>query len=116
MDGGDPQLRVDTLLARPVSGSGEERRDQRGVDVADVEPGGRCGCGCGRRPTQPQRVAIEVSAGVALNRQPLGEERLDGGCQRGHDRCPCAGVRRAYDWSPHNSADAFGPAQNFTGL
>ena len=29
-----------------------------------------------------------MRAGVALNRQPLGEERLDGGCQRGHDRCP----------------------------
>ena len=36
------QLRVDTLLARPGFQIGEERRDQRGVDVADVEPGGRC--------------------------------------------------------------------------
>jgi hypothetical protein len=71
---------------------GEERRDQRGVDVADVEPGGRlAGAIVGEDQQQPQRVAVGgdgVRAGVTLNRQPLGEERLDGRCQRGHDRCP----------------------------
>ena len=35
------RLRVDTLLARPGFQIGEDRRDQRGVDVADVDPGGR---------------------------------------------------------------------------
>ena len=62
---------------------GEERRDQRGVDVADVEPGGRfAGAIVGEDQQQPQRVAKGgdgVRAGVALNRQPLGEERLDVG-------------------------------------
>ena len=71
---------------------GEERRDQRGVDVADVEPGRRfAGAIVREDEQQPQRVAVGgdgVRAGVALGRQPLGEERLDGGCQRGHDRCP----------------------------
>ena len=85
-------LRVDTLLRSLGFQMGEERRDQRGVDVADVEPGGRfAGAIVGEDQQQPQRVAIGgdgVRAGVALNRQPLGEERLDGGCQRGHDRCP----------------------------
>ena len=69
---------------------------------------------------QPQRVAIGgdgVRAGVALNRQPLGEERLDGGCQRGHDRCRCARVRRAYGLvAAQVSRCLRARAQNFTGL
>ena len=48
---------------------GEERRDQRGVDVADVEPGGRfAGAIVGEDQQQPQRVAKGgdgVRAGVA---------------------------------------------------
>ena len=41
VDGGEPGIAGGHAVASLGFQMGEERRDERGVDVADVEPGGR---------------------------------------------------------------------------
>ena len=68
----------------------EERGDQVAVDVVDVEQGWLlAGSGGGESEQQAPGVAVSadgVVAGVALLPKPVGEERLQGWGQRGHDR------------------------------
>src|ERR1035441_8256776 len=67
----------------------EERRDERRAEICEVEPGGRyAGLLAGELQQEPERVPVGgdgVRAGSSL---ALGEERLQGGRQRGHDRVP----------------------------
>jgi len=99
MQGGEPEQGVDRGQAGVAGADAvaafafeviEEAADQRGVEVGDVQ---RRGCAAGElggvAEQQPQRVAVGgdgVGAGVALADQPLGEERLQSGGERGHDR------------------------------
>jgi hypothetical protein len=55
-----------------------------------------------------------VRAGVALHRHPLGEERLDGGCQCGHDRCPlCSCAPRLWPGRRTSEQMPSGPRAKF---
>ena len=108
VQGGVAEHRVDRGEA-PVAGSHrvvpvafevfEERHDQSGVEVGDVEGGGRL-AGLRARETdqQPERVAVPgdgVAGGAALRDEPVGEEGLEHGCQCGHDRPASYRSRRA---------------------
>lgn len=66
----------------------EERGDEVGVEVADVELAGRlAGLGCGEGEQELEGVAVGgdgVRAGLQLPGQPLGEEGLQGGGEGAH--------------------------------
>jgi hypothetical protein len=71
---------------------GKERADQRCVEVVDVQLE-RLLAGLGVHETQQQRERVTVGrdrlrAAVALGDQPVCEERLQCGCERGHDSTP----------------------------
>lgn len=78
---------------------GEERSDQRRIEIADVQRGGLfAGLGRGEGQQQPVGVAIAgdgVRAGVALADEPVGEERLQHRRERGHDWLPACSSRSA---------------------
>jgi hypothetical protein len=65
----------------------EERPDERGVDIGDIEPRGRCAeLLLGEAQQQAEGVAVGgdgVRAGPALG-QPLGEVGLQDRGERGH--------------------------------
>lgn len=71
----------------------QERRDQRGVEIVDVEPGRRLpGVLLGEGQEQPERVAVRGDgawAGLALGHEPVGEERLQGRGEAAHDVTAC---------------------------
>jgi hypothetical protein len=71
---------------------GQERRDQRGVQVGEVQLGRRgVGVAGGEAQQQPEGVAVAgdgVRAGLTLAHEPLGEKRLQGGRQLAHRRAP----------------------------
>jgi hypothetical protein len=75
-------------VAPPGFQVGEERGDQRGVQVGQVELAWVLpGAVPGEVQQQPEGVPVGgdgVRAGLALAGEPLGEERLERGCQRGH--------------------------------
>jgi hypothetical protein len=69
---------------------GEEVADQSGVEIAQIELVGRL-AGALLRVAQEQPPGVPVGgdgvgAGLALVAEPLGEERLQGGGECGHDR------------------------------
>jgi hypothetical protein len=73
---------------------GEERSDELGVEIGQVEPAGWCaGALLREAQQQPQRVAVcgqGSRAGLALGYQPVGEERLQGRGEGAHHRSPAA--------------------------
>lgn len=78
---------------------GQERPDQRCVEVVEVQQAG-LGAGLVGRvlEQQPEGVAVggdRVRAGVALAHQPVGEERLQARGESGHDSDPVWPARRA---------------------
>ena len=70
----------------------KERADERCVQSCEVELDGRdAGPLLGEGQQQPERVSVGgdgVFAGASLVDQPLGEEGLQGGCERAHDGSP----------------------------
>ncbi len=92
VDRGQPGVACGDAVAALVLDVVEERGDHRGVQVGDVKPAGQGpGGGGGEAEQQPQRVPVSgdgVRAGPPLGGQPLGEERLDGGGDRGHRGSP----------------------------
>jgi len=64
----------------------QERADQRCVEIFEIELGGLLADSLGgEAKQQPHRGAVggdRVLAGVLLTDEPLGEERLQGGCER----------------------------------
>jgi hypothetical protein len=77
----------------------EEGRDQRRVEVLDLELAWLLARAALReREQQPEGVAVggdRVRAGALLVDQPVGEERLKRGCERAHERPPEASSRRS---------------------
>ena len=100
VDRGEPGVAGGHAVAAIGFQMGEERGDELCVEVADVEPG-RCFAGVLLREDEQQSQCVAVGgdgvrAGVTLGGQPLGEEHLDRGRQRGHGRAPlCCSSRRA---------------------
>jgi hypothetical protein len=91
VDRGQPGVAGADAVAAVVFEVVEERADQRRVEVGDLErgglPAGLAGC---EGQEQPERVAVGrdgVRAGSSLAGQVVGEERLDGGRERGHRVC-----------------------------
>ena len=76
----------------------QEGADQRGVEVGGVQLGGLfAGATGGEAELQPPAVTVgghRVGTGLALAHQPLGEERLQCGCEGGHGRRRSARSRR----------------------
>ena len=83
----------------------QERRDQFAVDIADVERGWLLACSRGGEAEhQSPGVSIGAdgfAAGVALPGQPVGEERLQCGSERGH--CPTPRLRSSRSRAAANS-------------
>ena len=81
-------LRVRGLLPRPLFEVVQERGDQRGVEVGDVELAGvLAGALGGEGQQQPPGVPVAgdgVAAGAALADEPVGEECLQRRRERGH--------------------------------
>src|SRR6266496_1762943 len=77
-------------VAAPALEVVQERADERGVKVGDVQVGGRlAGVLGGEGQQQLAGVSVGgdgVAAGVALAGQPVGEERLQGRGERAHGR------------------------------
>ena len=90
VDGGKPMVAGAHAVVAVAFEVLQERRDKRGVEVAEVEVAWLCaGPLGGEGEQQPERVAVSgdrVRAGPALADQPLGEEGLQGGRERGHGR------------------------------
>ena len=85
-------MRVRTLLPPFGFEVGEERADQRRVEVVDVQLE-RLFTGLLMREVQQQPECVAVGgdrawAGVTLGDQPVGEERLQRGRDRAHDDTP----------------------------
>jgi hypothetical protein len=89
VDRGQPGVAAARAVAPLAFEVVQERGHQRCVEILDPEPGGRrAGVLLSEDQEQPQRVAVGgdgVRAGVLLPGEPVGEERLQGGGQRGHD-------------------------------
>ena len=87
----------------------EERGDQRRVELGDVQGGGRLAeafGGEGQQQPEGELVGADgVRAGGPLADQPVGEEGLQRGGERGHRRAP---YRVCSRWaaSPISSGDA----------
>src|SRR5262249_17352314 len=85
-------LRVRGLLPRPCSRGSRNVAISGGVEVGDVELAGvLAGALGGEAEQQPPGVAVAgdgVAAGAALADEPVGEERLQGGSERGHRGAP----------------------------
>lgn len=68
----------------------EERADQRGVEIGEVESGRSHPCALvGELDEEPEAVTVggdRVATGLALTAEPFGEERFESGGDRAHDR------------------------------
>lgn len=95
------EQRVDRREARVARGRSvsplalemfEERRDERRVELGDVEPAWwGAGASRGEPEQQPERQRVggdRVLARRSLAEQPIGEERLQRRCERAHRRFP----------------------------
>jgi hypothetical protein len=93
----------------PVFQVVEEVADQRRGDAGDVQVGRLDAGTLGYEPQQQSpsvAVGIDgVRAGVKLPGQSFGEERLQGGGQRGHDCRPARRCSRRSATNPNNSGE-----------
>jgi hypothetical protein len=89
VDRSEPGVAGSGTVAPVVFEMGQERADQRRVEIIDVQLERLlAGLLAGEAQQQPERVAVGADrfrAGVALGDQTLSEERLEGGCERGHE-------------------------------
>jgi len=90
----------------------QERGDQRRVEVCDVQRTRRLvGLRGGEADQQPERVAVagdRVGGGATLSDEPVGEERLQHRCQRGHDwPAWCCSRRAATSCISSGTADKY---------
>jgi hypothetical protein len=97
VDGGEAVVAGGGAVSSFALEVGQERGDQRRVQVVDAELArGPAAAGGGEGQQQPERLPVagdRVRAGGALADQPFGEVRLQGGGQRGHRASP--GVSRS---------------------
>src|SRR6266581_6528722 len=92
----------------------QERPDQWCVEIGDVRAGGRfAGLLLGERQQQLERVPVgsdRVTADLALPRQPVGEERLQGGGEGVHESPPrCASSRWPASRSEEHTSELQSP-------
>ena len=89
VDRPEPRVAGPGAVAPVLFEMGEERADQRRVEIVDVQLEWLlAGLLVREGQQQPERVAVGgdgLRAGVALGDQPLGEERLQRGRERGHE-------------------------------
>jgi hypothetical protein len=112
VDRGEPGVAGPDAVAAAGFQVVQERADRLRVQVGDVQPGRGLARALRREDGQHlERVAVggdRVAAGLALQRQPVGEERLQGGGEGSHDS-PC---RWACSLSPA-SAISSGAAERY---
>ena len=89
VDRSEPGVAGAGTVAPVVFEVGEERADQRRVEIVEVQLE-RLLAGLLAREAeqQPERVTVggdRLRTGVALGDQTVGEERLEGGCEQGHE-------------------------------
>jgi hypothetical protein len=92
VDRGEPGVAGPDAVAALVFQVVQERADRLRVQVGDVQPGRDLASALGGEDDQHlERVPVggdRVAAGLALQRQPVSEECLQGGGEGGHD-FPC---------------------------
>jgi hypothetical protein len=98
VDRPQPRVAGPGTVAAVLFEVGEERADQRRVEIAEVQLEWLlAGLLVREAEQQPERVAVggdRLRAGVALGDQALGEERLQRGRERCHDSIPGSCSRR----------------------
>jgi len=92
VDGGPPVVAGGGAVVAVAFEVVQERRDERRVELGDVQGGGRLaeafGCEGQQEPEGELVGADGVRAGGALADQPVGEVGLQCGGERGHGRAP----------------------------
>jgi hypothetical protein len=112
VDGGEPPVPGADRALSFVFEVVEERGDQRGVEVGDVERRGLlAGLGGGEAEQDSEGAAVAgdgVWGGAPLGDEPVGEERLEHWGQGGHDRSrSCCSRRAAASCMSSGTADKY---------